>query len=341
MSETAELTRKDFVSDQDVRWCPGCGDYAILSTVLKVLPSLGVKKEDTCFISGIGCSSRFPYYADTFGFHTVHGRAPTIATGVKVANPDLSVWMVTGDGDGFSIGGNHMMHVLRRNLDINILLFNNSIYGLTKGQYSPTSKVDTKTKTSPMGSIDHPIVPAALALGAEASFIARTTDIDVKHMETVIRAAAEHKGTSFVEILQNCVIFNDNVHKEITQKDTRSEKQLILEHGQPLLFGVDKKQGIAMDGFDPMIIDVNNDEDLKRVVVHDAHCENPAYAQMLSRLYVPDFPVPLGVLRSVKRATYDDQVNEQVEQAQAKRSDNSLNEMIRGFGQANIWSIEE
>lgn len=339
MAETAELTRKDFVSDQDVRWCPGCGDYAILSTVLKVLPSLGVSKENTTFISGIGCSSRFPYYVDTYGFHTVHGRAPTIATGVKVANPELSVWMVTGDGDGFSIGGNHMMHILRRNLDINILLFNNSIYGLTKGQYSPTSKVDTKTKTSPMGSIDEPIIPAALALGSEASFVARTTDADVKHLESVIREAAEHKGTSFIEILQNCVIFNDSVHKETTDKVTRSEKQLILEHGQPLLFGADKKQGIAMDGFEATIIDVNNDDDLKRVVIHDAHCENPAYAQMLSRMYAPDFPVPLGILRSVKRPSYNEQVDEQIQAAQVKRSDNSLDDMIRGFGKSNIWSI--
>ncbi len=340
MSDTAQLTRKDFVSDQDVRWCPGCGDYAILSTVLKVLPDLGHKKENIVFISGIGCSSRFPYYADTFGFHTIHGRAPTVATGVKSSNPDLSVWLITGDGDGFSIGGNHMIHMLRRNMDINVLLFNNNIYGLTKGQYSPTTPVGHKTKTSPMGSIDSPLTPASLALGADAAFVARTTDTQIKHMEATIRAAAEHKGTSFIEVLQNCVIFNDGIHEEVTSKEKVADNQLILEDGQPLLFGADKKKGIALDGFEPIIIDVNDEKDLERVIVHDSSRKNPGYAHMLSHLYVPDFPVPVGVIRNIARKTYDGALNEQITDAKAKMGEASLDDMIRGFGKANTWTID-
>ena len=312
MSETAQLTRKDFISDQDVRWCPGCGDYAILSTVLKVLPDLGVAKENTVFISGIGCSSRFPYYANTYGFHTIHGRAPTIATGLKAANPDLSVWMITGDGDGFSIGGNHMLHLLRRNVNVNVLLFNNRIYGLTKGQYSPTSQEGLKTKTSPMGSIDSPLTPAAVALGSDAGFVARTTDTQIKHMEATIRAAAAHEGTSFIEILQNCVIFNDGVHNEITSKEKVADNQLILEDGKPLLFGPeDARKGIVIDDFEAKVIDIKSDDDISKVVVHDSKRESPAYANMLSRLYVPDFPVPVGVFRDVERPIYDQQLNEQ------------------------------
>ena len=339
MTDAAQLTRKDFISDQDVRWCPGCGDYAILSTVLKVLPDLGVKKENTVFISGIGCSSRFPYYADTYGFHTIHGRAPTIATGLKSSNPDLSVWMITGDGDGFSIGGNHMIHLLRRNVNVNVLLFNNRIYGLTKGQYSPTSQTGLRTKSSPMGSIDSPLSPAAVALGADASFVARTTDTQIKHMEATIRAAAAHKGTSFVEILQNCVIFNDGVHQDITSKESASENQLILEHGQPLVFGKDQKKGLVMDGFDVKIIDINSDADLEQVIVHDSSRNNPTYANILSRLYVPDFPVPVGVFRQVDRPIYDDELNAQASGAQAANPDLGIDDMIRGFGKVNTWTI--
>ena len=339
MTETAQLTRKDFVSNQDVRWCPGCGDYAILSTVLKVLPEMGVPKENIVFISGIGCSSRFPFYANTYGFHTIHGRAPTVATGVKTANPDLSVWLITGDGDGFSIGGNHMIHLLRRNVNVNVLLFNNRIYGLTKGQYSPTSGVGQKTKTSPMGSIDNPLSPTAVALGANASFVARTTDMQIKHMEATIRSAAAHEGTSFVEILQNCVIFNDGVHGEITAKDNVANAQLVLEAGQPLLFGADQEKGIVMNGFDPEIIDVKSEADRARVMVHNPDLQNPAYAQMLSNIYAPDFPVPVGVFRQEQRPLYDVEVNKQVELAQSKRQDSQIDDMIRGFGKVNTWEI--
>lgn len=339
MAETAQLTRKDFVSDQDVRWCPGCGDYAILSTVLKVLPDLGIPKKDIVFISGIGCSSRFPYYADTYGFHTIHGRAPTIATGVKSANPDLSVWLITGDGDGFSIGGNHMIHLLRRNLDVNVLLFNNNIYGLTKGQYSPTTQIGHKTKSSPMGSIDSPLTPAAVAMGANASFVARTTDTQIKHMEATIRAAAAHKGTSFVEVLQNCVIFNDGVHAEITSKDKVADNQLVLEDGEPLLFGAEKQKGITLENFDPKVIDVQSDADRERVLVHDPRRENPAYAHMLSHIYAPEFPVPVGVFRQIDRPCYDEQLNLQISDAQAANSAGSLDDMIRGFDRVNTWTI--
>ena len=338
MSEAAQLTRKDFISDQDVRWCPGCGDYAILSTVLKVLPDLGVSKENTVFISGIGCSSRFPYYANTYGFHTIHGRAPTIATGLKSANPDLSVWMITGDGDGFSIGGNHMLHLLRRNVNVNVLLFNNRIYGLTKGQYSPTSQEGLRTKSSPMGSIDSPLTPAAVALGSDAGFVARTTDTQIKHMEATIRAAAAHEGTSFIEILQNCVIFNDGVHEEITSKDKVADNQLILEEGQPLLFGPeDNRKGIVIEDLEPKVIDIKDESDIAKVMVHDSKRQSPAYANLLSRMYVPDFPVPVGVFRDVQRPIYDQQLNAQA--AQATNSDLGLDDMIRGFGKVNTWAI--
>ena len=338
MSEAAQLTRKDFISDQDVRWCPGCGDYAILSTVLKVLPDLGVSKENTVFISGIGCSSRFPYYANTYGFHTIHGRAPTIATGLKSANPDLSVWMITGDGDGFSIGGNHMLHLLRRNVNVNVLLFNNRIYGLTKGQYSPTSQEGLRTKSSPMGSIDSPLTPAAVALGSDAGFVARTTDTQIKHMEATIRAAAAHEGTSFIEILQNCVIFNDGVHEEITSKDKVADNQLILEEGQPLLFGPeDNRKGIVVEDLEPKVIDIKDESDIAKVMVHDSKRQSPAYANLLSRMYVPDFPVPVGVFRDVQRPIYDQQLNAQ--SAQATNPDLGLDDMIRGFGKVNTWAI--
>jgi 2-oxoglutarate ferredoxin oxidoreductase subunit beta len=336
---TAELTRKDFVSGQDLRWCPGCGDYMILATVLKILPQLGRRPEDNVFISGIGCSSRFPYYVESYGMHSIHGRAPTVATGLKVANPGLALWLVTGDGDGFSIGGNHLMHLLRRNVDCVILLFNNEIYGLTKGQYSPTSREGTCTKTSPQGSIDHPVNPCAFALGAGATFVARSTDSDAAHLEQTLLRAARHKGCSFVEILQNCVIFNDGVHAHVTDKTHRADRQLLLEHGQPLVFGAEgARKAIAIRGFEPEVVALGAGE-AEGVMRHDEHLRSPAYAGLIAQLSVPDFPVPLGVLRALDRPCYEEQVAGQVAQAQAARPGATLAGMYRSFGQASCWTV--
>jgi 2-oxoglutarate/2-oxoacid ferredoxin oxidoreductase subunit beta len=261
-------SKKDFVTSNDVRWCPGCGDYAILNSLQRTLPELGIPKENYVVVSGIGCSSRFPYYMNTYGFHTIHGRAPTVATGVKVANPDLSVWMITGDGDGLSIGGNHLMHVLRRNVNINILLFNNRVYGLTKGQYSPTSPVGTKTKTTPMGSIDNPLNPILFALGAEATFIARTIDTNPKHMMETFKAAHEHQGVSFIEILQNCVIFNDKTWDPVYGRENRDNNLLHLEAGQPMVFGKEEKKGIVWNGSQPEIISLGDSARQTWLIIH-------------------------------------------------------------------------
>ena len=337
-----QLTRKDFVSDQDVRWCPGCGDYAILGAVQNILPNLGVPKENIVMISGIGCSSRFPFYVDTFGFHTVHGRAPTVASGVKCVNPDLDVWLITGDGDGFSIGGNHMMHLLRRNVRLKVLLFNNRIYGLTKGQYSPTSSVGHKSKSTPMGSIDHPVNPCALALGAEATFVARSADKQLPHLQEVLQRAHEHNGTAFIEILQNCVIFNDNTWEGIYGKDVRDDKEVILEHGKPLIFGKDKNQGLRANGFGVEVVTIGangvTEDDL---IVHDETRSDPAYANILARLGMdtPNTPLPLGVLRAVERPTYEAQMQAQTEAAKAKAPDVTLTDMYRGFGKVSTWDV--
>src|SRR5580698_4168618 len=290
------LTRKDFISDQEVRWCPGCGDYAILAQVQKIMPELGVARENTVFISGIGCSSRFPYYMNTYGFHTIHGRAPTVATGLKLARPDLTVWMVTGDGDALSIGGNHFMHLIRRNVDLKVLLFNNRIYGLTKGQYSPTSEHGKKTKSTPMGAPEYPIRPISIAIGAEATFAARSIDVDVKHLEYTLERAAKHKGTAFVEIYQNCNIFNDGAYNYATDKATKSDTTLYLEHGKPLVFGKDSSKGIRLQGLDPEVVDlktVGRDD----LLIHDEKTPEPSLAFLLSRMRYPDFPEPLGVFR--------------------------------------------
>ena len=257
-----KASRKDWVSDQDVRWCPGCGDYSILANVQRVMPDLGVPRENVVFVSGIGCSSRFPYYMNTYGFHTIHGRAPAFATGIKASRPELSVWVVTGDGDGLSIGGNHLLHTIRRNIDTQILLFNNKIYGLTKGQYSPTSDLGTKTKSSPQGAIDHPIDPISFALGCGATFVARTIDVDAKHMQQVLKRAHEHKGTAFVEILQNCPVFNDGIWDELQDRKTRAEASLVLEHGQPLVFGgPGERKGIVFNDGIPSVISLADEED--------------------------------------------------------------------------------
>ena len=343
VAEPKKLTRKDFVSDQDVRWCPGCGDYAILAQVQKVMPELGIEPSKTVFVSGIGCSSRFPYYMNTYGVHGIHGRAPAIATGIKVARPDLSVWIVTGDGDGLSIGGNHLIHILRRNLDVNLLLFNNEIYGLTKGQYSPTSRLGQVTKSSPMGAIDHPFDAASLALGAGATFVARTIDRDQKHLQSVLHRAAEHKGTSFVEILQNCPIFNDGAFNEITESESRLEHQLLLEDGKPMVFGPEgHEQGLRIGpGMQPEVVataDVPADE----ILVHDEKNDTVAFF-LASLRWQGDigeqarFPVPLGILRAVERPVYEEAVVGQLDAAREKRSAGDFNKL---FASGDTWVVD-
>src|SRR5947207_6933296 len=292
------LTPKDLASDQDVRWCPGCGDYSILAQMKKVLAKMNVDRSKTVFISGIGCSSRFPYYMNTYGIHSIHGRAPTFSTGLKLARPDLNIWMVTGDGDALSIGGNHLMHIIRRNVDVKILLFNNRIYGLTKGQYSPTSEQGKKTKSTPMGSPDAPIRPISIAIAAEATFAARAIDVDVKHLEYVLERAAKHVGTAFVEIYQNCNIFNDGAFTYATDKTTKTDTTLYLEHGKPLVFGKDSEKGIRLHGLDPKVVnlkDVGQDD----LLIHEERGKEPSLAFLLSRMRCPEFPEPLGVFRAV------------------------------------------
>src|SRR5947208_3536724 len=308
-TQLPQLKAADFASDQDVRWCPGCGDYSILAQTKKVLAKLGVDRSKTVFISGIGCSSRFPYYMNTYGFHSIHGRAPTFVTGLKLSRPDLSIWMVTGDGDALSIGGNHFMHLIRRNVDVKVLLFNNRIYGLTKGQYSPTSEQGKKTKSTPMGAPDHPIRPISVAIAAEAAFAARAIDVDVKHLEYVLERAAKHVGTAFVEIYQNCNIFNDGAFEYATYKATKSDTTLYLEHGKPLIFGKDGSKGIRLHGLDPEVVETKNvrPDDL---LIHDEKGPS-SLAFMLSRMRQPDFPEPLGVMRDVELERYVDVVRKQ------------------------------
>ena len=336
---TAAPTRKDFVADQDVRWCPGCGDYSILANVQRVMPELGVPRENIVFISGIGCSSRFPYYMNTYGFHTIHGRAPAFATGAKVANSDLSVWVVTGDGDGLSIGGNHLLHAIRRNLDVQILLFNNQVYGLTKGQYSPTSQLGMRTKSSPQGSIDHPIDPISFALGCGATFVARAIDVDAPHMQDVLRRAHQHKGTSFVEILQNCPVFNDGVWAELEDRKTRSETALVLEEGKPLVFGSPgSMKGVVMSGGVPSIIDLDDaDDPIERgVVVHHERHELPSYAHQLATFRRPEFPVPVGVIREVEKPCYEQMLDASVDQAIEKQGRGSLEALLNS---GDTWEV--
>ncbi len=335
MSDVIELTRKDFVSDQIVRWCPGCGDYAILAQMQKVLPELGIPKENIVFISGIGCSSRFPYYMNTYGIHSIHGRAPTLAAGLKIANPELSVWVITGDGDGLSIGGNHLLHALRRNIDINIILFNNRIYGLTKGQYSPTSLRGTVTKSSPMGSIEHSFNPLSVALGAEAAFVARTIDTNVKHLGQTLKRAAAHKGTSFVEIYQNCIIFNNKTWSYATDAQIKDDNVLVLEHGQPMIFGKDLDKGIRLNELDPEIVslDIVAREDL---LVHNEKAPESSLAYLLSRMRHPEFPEPIGVFRSVEEPVYEEKVIEQIREAVALNGKGDLNQL---YLDADTWAV--
>jgi 2-oxoglutarate ferredoxin oxidoreductase subunit beta len=313
-----ELARRDLVSNSDVRWCPGCGDYSILSQVQGVIPKLGIPREKIVFISGIGCSSRFPYYMNTYGFHSIHGRALTLATGLRATRPDLQVWVVTGDGDSLSIGGNHLLHALRRNIDVNILLFNNRIYGLTKGQYSPTSLVGHKTKSTPQGSIDYPINPICVALASECSFVARAVDSIPKHLSEILERAARHSGASFVEIYQNCNIFNDAAYEQVVARDVRKERTLVLEHGKPLIFGDQQNKGIRMKDAKLEVITLQNEEDKNSLLVHDELNPDPAVAYFMSRMDYPDFPVPLGVFRAIEKPTYEKMLNDQVRAAKAK-----------------------
>ena len=338
MSDTKvkTYTRADFSSDQSVRWCPGCGDYAILAQAQKVFPDLGVSKENFVFISGIGCSSRFPYYMNTFGFHTIHGRAPAIASGVKLSNPDLSVWVVTGDGDGLSIGGNHTIHLLRRNLDINVMLFNNRIYGLTKGQYSPTSEIGKVTKSSPLGSLDRPFNPLTLALGTGATYVARTIDRETKHMQAMITRSYGHKGTSFLEIYQNCNIFNDGAFGPMTDKESKADTVLWLENGQPMVFGKEKNRGIRLDGNTPMIVEIGDKWSLDDVLVHNE--SDYVIASLLANLtYQSDFPDPIGVLYAIDSPTYEELMMEQINNAIGKKGSTSVQDILNT---GDTWVVE-
>ena len=331
MSEIQQLKAKDFKSDQEIRWCPGCGDYSIIAGVQAVLADIGVARENVVMVSGIGCSSRFPYYMETYGFHSIHGRANAIATGVKVANPDLQVWVITGDGDGLSIGGNHMIHSLRRNVDLKIILFNNEIYGLTKGQYSPTSPQGLKTKTSPFGSVDAPFNPLQLALGSGATFVARTLDTQPKHMKEVLAAAAAHKGAAFVEVWQNCVIFNDGAFKDWTDKTTRDEQPIMLQPNPPMVFGKDQDKGLKIDGFALKVVPASE------ASVWDPTVDSAGPAFVMTQLDAdPAMPRPFGVFRSVQRPTLDELVREQITTVTQKRGPGALKDLLYT---SDCWTV--
>lgn len=339
--DNQKLTPKDFVTDQDVRWCPGCGDYSILKQVQSIIPEIGVNKEDIVFISGIGCSSRFPYYMDTYGLHGIHGRAASIISGLKSVRPELSVWMITGDGDSLSIGGNHFIHLLRRNFDVNVLLFNNEIYGLTKGQYSPTSPIGKVAKSTPFGSIDHPFNPLALALGADGTFIARSMDRDPKHLREMLLRANKHKGTSMLEIYQNCNVFNDGAFEVFTEKATKKNETIFVEQGKPLLFGENNDQGIKLDGFKPVVVTVNqNNISANDLWIHDE--SDRVKAGILVRMFDNPkdenaMPRPFGVLYSENRYTYEDALNKQVEDFILQKGKGNLDQLLKG---KNTWEIK-
>ncbi|MEM8680113.1 MAG: 2-oxoacid:ferredoxin oxidoreductase subunit beta, partial [Planctomycetota bacterium] len=318
-TELPVLTAADFASDQDVRWCPGCGDYSILAQMKKVLPTLGIPQEQLVFVSGIGCSSRFPYYVNSYGIHSIHGRAPAVATGIKCARPDLTVFVITGDGDGLSIGGNHLIHAIRRNLNINIILFNNRIYGLTKGQYSPTSPLGKVTKSTPTGSIDNPLHPLSLAVGCESTFVARTIDVNIKHLGMVLKRAAEHQGTAFIEVYQNCNVFNDGAWKYATDRETKTDTVIELEHGKPLIFGKDRDRGIRLNGLEPEVVELGKGISEDDLLFHDEKAEEPSLAYLLSRMRHPEFPEPIGVFRAVDRPKYDVELDAEIKQAQSER----------------------
>ena len=332
------LTAKDLATDQDVRWCPGCGDYSILKQLQSTLAEANISKEDTVFVSGIGCSSRFPYYMDTYGIHSIHGRATALASGLKASRPDLSVWIITGDGDSLSIGGNHLIHLLRRNFDVNVLMFNNEIYGLTKGQYSPTSPKGQTTKSSPMGSLDHPFNPVALALGASATFVARSMDRDPKHMREVLKAADSHKGTSFIEVYQNCNVFNDGAFEVFTDKGTKADNVLMLEEGQPLIFGAEADKGIRFDGMKPVVVSLN-DMSKDDLWIHDSKDETKAY--FLSKMFDQPgsenaLPRPFGVFYQEDRFRYEEAMNEQIDHAVSLKGNGDLDKLISG---SSTWVV--
>jgi 2-oxoglutarate ferredoxin oxidoreductase subunit beta len=331
------LTANDFASDQDVRWCPGCGDYSILAQMKKVLPTLGVPREKTVFISGIGCSSRFPYYMNTYGMHSIHGRAPAVATGLKSSRPDLSVWVITGDGDGLSIGGNHLMHCIRRNLDINIILFNNRIYGLTKGQYSPTSPFGKVTKSTPMGTIDNPLAPLCIAIGCEATFVARSIDTNIKHLGMVLKRAAEHRGISFVEVYQNCNVFNDGAFEYATDREQKFDTTLELEHGKPLIFGKNRDKGIRLNGMNPEVVTLGKGISEDDLLFHDEKAHEPTLAYLLSRMRHPEFPEPIGVFRDVDRPKYDELINSQIAEARSSKGEGDLQKL---YFSGDTWTVE-
>jgi 2-oxoglutarate/2-oxoacid ferredoxin oxidoreductase subunit beta len=332
------LTKKDFQTDQEVRWCPGCGDYAILSAVQTVMPELGVPREKIVVVSGIGCSSRFPYYMNTYGFHSIHGRAPALATGLKVTRPDLDVWVVTGDGDALSIGGNHLIHALRRNVGLKVLMFNNRIYGLTKGQYSPTSELGKKTKSTPFGSVDYPFNPISVALGAGATFVARSVDVLLDHLKETLRSVAAHRGSAFVEILQNCNIFNDKAWAYLTEKERRDESTLVLQHGKPLLFGRDRKKGVRMRGVDLEIVEVGaGGVPEGEVLVWDQTRTNPAYAFLLAQMQGPAMPTPIGVFRDLSVPTFEEGVRAQIEAETRRRGEGDLGRLLHS---GDVWTVK-
>jgi len=338
-NKTPHYTAKDFASDQDVRWCPGCGDYSILAQVQRSFPEIiEVPKEDVVWVSGIGCSSRFPYYMNTYGFHGIHGRAPIVATGVKVANPKLSVWVATGDGDLLSIGGNHFIHVCRRNVDIKIVLFNNRIYGLTKGQYSPTSEKGKVTKTTPFGSVDYPFDPIALAIGSDATFIARTIDRYPKHMQEVLKRAGKHKGTAFIEVFQNCNIFNDGAFSLLTEKDTKDDNVVVLEHNHPMVFGKNSDKGIKLEGLKPVVVDISNGKYSKDDLwIHNEFADNPVHATILAQMDKdPGLPTPVGIFRQYFKETYDEGVENQIQKVIEKKGKGELEKLLFG---GNTWEV--
>jgi 2-oxoglutarate/2-oxoacid ferredoxin oxidoreductase subunit beta len=331
------LSPKDFASDQEIRWCPRCGDYSILAQMKKVLPTLGIPREKIAFVSGIGCSSRFPYYMETYGIHGIHGRAPAIATGLKVARPDLQVWVITGDGDGLSIGGNHLMHAIRRNVDIKIIMFNNQIYGLTKGQYSPTSPLGKRTKSTPYGSVDNPLNPLSVALGSEASFVARSVDVDIKHLTMVLERAAHHKGAAFVEVYQDCNVFNTGAFEFATKKDQKSEHCIYLEDGKPLIFGQNRDKGIRVNGAgNPEVVSLNGvkEDDL---LFHDESASDLTHAFRLAQMRWPNSPEPMGIFRAVERPIYDAEVDRQLKQCIADQGEGDLEAL---FNSGDTWEVK-
>jgi 2-oxoglutarate ferredoxin oxidoreductase subunit beta len=338
MIEVLEYTLKDFKSENEVRWCPGCGDHAVLNAIQKAMANLGVRQEDFAVISGIGCSSRFPYYMSTYGFHTIHGRAAAVASGVKCANPNLSVWEITGDGDALAIGGNHFIHVIRRNIDINIILFNNKIYGLTKGQYSPTSDCGAVTKTSPQGTIESPFIPGQLVLGARGTFFARCVDNNMKNSQEVYEQAAKHKGTSVVEVLQNCIIFNDGIHAEISDPKMREERQIFLKHGEPMIFGTEKNKGLMFEKAMLKVVTIGeNGVTLDDILIHDVTEPYGYVHQQLIGMKLPEYPIAMGVIRAVEAPVYDQMMEQQIAEVQSKSKIKSIDDLLNS---GNTWIVD-